>query len=85
MAITSGQLTVSTTRQILDGTSNSPYKLVIHNSGSNAIYIGNEEVTETNGLNIHANSTLMLDLPALTTIYAITSSGNHELSWLRIS
>jgi len=82
--ITTGQMQVTTTRAILDGTSVNPYRLVVHNSGSNAIYLGNGQVTATNGFNVHANSTLILELPALTTLYAITSSGTHELTWMRI-
>jgi hypothetical protein len=84
MAITTGQMQVTTTRAILDGTSYNPYKLVLHNSGTNAVYIGNENVDETNGFNVHTNSTLTLELPPLTTLYAITASGTHELSWMRI-
>ena len=82
--ITSGQIAVTTTRQVLDGTSFNPYRLILHNSGSNAVYLGNEGVTEDNGFNLHANSTLTLELPPLTTLYAITSSGTHEVTWLRI-
>jgi len=82
--ITTGQIQVTTTRAILDGTSVNPYRLIVHNSGSNAVYLGNQEVTETNGFNVHASSTLTLELPPLTTLYAITASGTHELSWMRI-
>jgi hypothetical protein len=82
--ITTGQMQVTTTRAILDGTSVNPYRLVVHNSGSNAIYLGNGQVTATNGFNVHSNSTLTLELPALTTLYAITGSGTHQLTWMRI-
>ena len=82
--ITSGQIAVTTTRQVLDGTSFNPYRLILHNSGSNAVYLGNEGVTEDNGFNLHANSTLTLELPPLTKLHAISGSGTHEVSWLRI-
>ena len=82
--IASGQIAVTTTRQVLDGTSFNPYRLILHNSGSNAVYLGNEGVTEDNGFNLHANSTLTLELPPLTTLYAISGSGTHEVTWLRI-
>ena len=82
--ITTGQMSVTTTRQVLDGTSFNPYRLILHNSGSNAVYIGNATVTKDNGFNLHANSTLILELPPLTTLYAISGSGTHELSWIRI-
>jgi len=82
--IKTGQMVVTTTRQVLDGTSNQPYKLVIHNKGTNAVFLGNETVTEDDGFNLETNYTLTLELPPLTTIYAVTSSGNHEISWIRI-
>jgi hypothetical protein len=82
--ITTGQISVTTTRQVLDGTSFNPYRLILHNSGSNAVYLGNENVTKDNGFNLHANNTLTLELPPLTTLYAVTSSGTHEVTWLRI-
>jgi hypothetical protein len=84
MAITTGQLSATTTRQQLDGTSQNPYKLILHNSGTNSVYLGDETVTKDNGFNLHTNSTLVLELPPLTAIYAVTSSGTHEISWMRI-
>jgi len=82
--IKTGQMVVTTTRQVLDGTSNQPYKLIIHNKGTSAVFLGNETVTEDDGFNLESNYTLTLELPPLTTIYAVTSSGNHEISWIRI-
>jgi len=84
MPISTGQTTVGTTRIQIDGTSVSNFKIVLHNSGSNAIYLGNETVTEDNGFNLHANSTVILELPPLTNLFAISGSGNHEISWMRI-
>ena len=83
--ITTGQMAVTTSRQLLDGTSNAPYKLVLHNSGTNSVYLGNEAVTADNGFNLHTNSTIIFELPPLTTLYAIASSGTHEVSWMRIN
>jgi len=83
--ITTGQVTVTTSRVQIDGTSENPFRIVLHNSGTNAIYLGNETVTENDGLNLHTNSTLVLELPPLTALYAVTSSGSHKLSWMRIT
>jgi hypothetical protein len=83
--ITTGQMQVSTTRQQLDGTSENPFKLVLHNSGTNAVYLGDENVTSANGFNLHTNSTITLELSPLTALYAIASSGTHEVSWMRIT
>jgi len=84
MAINTGQISVTTTRVQIDGTRTSPYQLVLHNSGTNAIYLGNETVTANDGFNLHTNSTLILNLPPLSALFAIASSGNHELSWMRV-
>lgn len=83
--ITTGQVTVTTSRVQIDGTSENPFRIVLHNSGTNAICLGNETVTENDGLNLHTNSTLVLELPPLTALYAVTSSGSHKLSWMRIT
>jgi hypothetical protein len=84
MNISTGQLSVTTTRQQLDGTSENPYKLILHNGGTNSVYLGNETVTKDDGFNLHTNSTLILELPPLTALYAVASSGTHEVSWMRI-
>jgi hypothetical protein len=84
MNISTGQLSVTTTRQQLDGTSENPYKLILHNAGTNSVYFGNETVTKDDGFNLHTNSTLILELPPLTALYAVASSGTHEVSWMRI-
>ena len=84
MAINTGQATITTTRVQIDGTYTSPYQLILHNSGTNAIYLGNSSVTKDDGFNLHANSTLILNLPPLSALFAIASSGSHELSWMRV-
>jgi hypothetical protein len=83
--ITTGQATVTTSRVQIDGTSENPFRVVLHNSGTNAIYLGNETVTANDGFNLHTNTTIVLELPPLTALYAIAASGSHELSWMRIS
>ena len=85
MPIDTGQITVGTTRVQIDGSSVSEFKIILHNSGSNTIYLGNESVTEDNGFNLHANSTLTLELPPLTRLYAVSGSGNHKMTWMRIT
>jgi len=84
MAINTGQATITTTRVQIDGTYTSPYQLILHNSGTNNIYLGNSSVTKDDGFNLHANSTLILNLPPLSALFAIASSGSHELSWMRV-
>lgn len=84
--ITTGQITVSQTPQQIDGTSENPYKLVLHNaSASDSIYIGNADVTETTGFDLHSKSTLTLELPPLSALYVICSNGSPVINWMRIS
>ena len=85
MSILTGQLSVTTTRVQLDGVSQNPFKLVIHNSGTNAVYLGDSAVTKDNVFNLHSNSTITLDLPPLTALFAVAASGTHEVSWMRIA
>ena len=82
--ITTGQINVTTTRVQIDGISQNPFKLILHNSGTNSVYLGDETVTQNDGFNLHTNTTLVLELPPLTSIYAVASSGTHEVSWMRI-
>lgn len=84
--LTTGQIATSPTPQQIDGTSENPYKLILHNaSASDSIYIGNEDVTDTTGFDLHAKSTLILDLPPLSSIFVIGPAGNPVISWMRIS
>jgi hypothetical protein len=85
MSITTGQMSVTTTRVQLEGTSENPFRMVLHNSGTNSVFLGDSEVTKDNGLNLHTNSTLTLELPPLTALFAVAASGTHEVSYMRIA
>ena len=83
--IITGQMTITTSRSKVDGTSASPCTLVIHNSGSNKVVIGDESVTANSGFELHANTTIQIPLPAGEPLYAIAATGSHDISWIRIS
>lgn len=86
MAIITGQLEVSTTRVQLDGSSVNPFKIIVHNSSaSDNIYIGNENVTASTGLELHSHAYVTFELPAGERLFAISSSGTHSLTWMQIS
>ena len=86
MAVTSGTLTVTTTRGVVDGTSPNPYTLIIHNeSASNNIRLGGADVTSANGLELHSHSSVTLQMFAGDSIYAVTTSGSHDISWLKLT
>ena len=84
MAITSGQQTIGTTRQLVDGISPNPSRLHIHNmDNTNSIYLGNEDVTTANGLQLVKLDSIELTMNPGESLYAISSSGSHSISWLR--
>jgi hypothetical protein len=84
MAITSGQQTIGTTRQLVDGISPNPSRLHIHNmDNTNSIYLGNEGVTTANGLQLVKLDSIELVMNPGESLYAVSSSGTHTISWLR--
>ena len=85
MAITSGQLTVTTTRAAIDSSSADRFTLHIHNgSATNNIFLGGNDVTAANGLELHSNETKVFEMMPGDTLYAVSSTGSHNLSWLKI-
>jgi hypothetical protein len=84
MAITSGQQTIGTTRQLVDGISPNPSRLHIHNmDNTNNIYLGNEGVTTANGLQLVKLDSIELVMNPGESLYAVSSAGTHTISWLR--
>jgi hypothetical protein len=84
MAITSGQQTIGTTRQLVDGISPNPSRLHIHNmDNTNSIYLGNEGVTSANGLQLVKLDSIELVMNPGESLYAVSSAGTHTISWLR--
>ena len=84
--ISTGQVVCTTSPQQIDGTSENPFKLVLHNaSASDSIYIGNSDVTDTTGFDLHSKSTLTLDLPPLASLFVISTNGSPTIHWMRIS
>lgn len=84
MAITSGQIVAGTTRQQIDGTSTNPFRLHIHNNeASTTLYVGNESVTTANGLRLESKDSLEIQMNPGESIYIVSTSENHDVSWLR--
>lgn len=84
MAISTGQITVGTTRVQIDGTSTSSFRLIIQNmDNTDAIFIGGPDVTITNGLELLKLETLTLDMFPSQELYAVSAKAGHKLSFLR--
>jgi hypothetical protein len=87
MAVTSGQMTIGQTAQQIDGTSNQPFSIHLNNNSSSLVlYVGGSSaVTSTTGLKLAANDSMDINLMPGDNLWVISSSNNHDISWLRIS
>ena len=84
MAITSGQQTIGTSPQLVDGISPNPSRLHIHNmDNTKLLFIGNGSVTIANGLALEKQDSVELTLNAGESLYAVSETGSHLISWLR--
>ena len=84
--LVTGQIVCSATPQQIDGTSENPYKLILHNASAlDSIYIGDADVTASTGFDLHSKSTLTLDLPPLSSIFVVCTNGSPTINWMRIS
>lgn len=84
MAITSGQITVTTSRVQVDGCSHNSSRLHIHNNdNTNTLYLGGSSVTTSTGLQLLKLDSIELQINPGESLYAISSSGSHLISWLR--
>ena len=82
--ITTGQITVGTTRVQIDTSSNSDFRLHIHNmDATDAIYIGNENVTTANGFSLFKQDSIEMQCYANERVFAISSKGSHPISFLK--
>lgn len=84
MAITSGQITVGTSAVQVDGSSANPSRLHVHNNdNTNSIFLGGSSVTTSTGLQLLKLDSIELELNAGESLYAVSASGSHTISWLR--
>lgn len=84
MALTTGHTTVGTVATLVDGTSNSDFRLAIHNADNTAkVFVGGPSVTTANGLGIEKLTTMQFDLYALDQLYAVSDKADHIIHWLK--
>jgi hypothetical protein len=85
MAISSGAVTVTTTKGVVDSSSANPFTLIIHNeSASNNIRLGGPDLTASNGIELHSHSYITFPMSAGDQLFAISTSGSHDISWIKI-
>ena len=84
MAVSSGQVLVGTVPMQIDGMSTNPIKLHIHNmDNTRAVFIGNGNVSITNGLALEKLDSIEIILNPGESLYAISEIGTHQISFLR--
>jgi nitrous oxidase accessory protein NosD len=82
--ITTGQVTVGTTRVQIDTSSVSDFRLHIHNmDATDTLYIGNESVTTVNGFTLFKQDSVEMQCYAGERVFAISSKGSHPISFLK--
>jgi hypothetical protein len=84
LAITTGHTTIGLTASLVDGTSNSDFRLTIHNADNTAkVYIGGPNVTINNGLGIEKLTTMQFDMYASQELYAVSGKTGHIIHWMK--
>jgi hypothetical protein len=84
MAITQGQVTVTTTAVALATAGVDGSMLTVHNgSATQNLFLGNSAVTGNDGLELHSHTTLQIQMLPGDTLYAISSTGSHLVSWMK--
>lgn len=85
MAITTGTQVIGNTRSQVDGNSVNWTMITIRNNDTTkTLFLGNSTVTVANGLPVDKLSTQTLEIPPGESLYMVSDSGDHSVSWLRI-
>ncbi len=84
MPITTGHTTIGLTASLVDGTSNSDFRLSIHNADNTAkVYLGGPGVTINNGLGLEKLTTMQFDMYASQELYAVSDKTGHIIHWMK--
>jgi len=79
----SGQMSVGTAPSRVDGISNNPVVLHIHNNdNSDNLYIGNENVTTTTGMILTKLNSIEMTMHQGNTVWLVSNKNNHVASWI---
>ena len=83
MAVFSGRVTVGTTRVQIPVASNMPFRVELKNDdNTDAVFIGNGEVTTTNGLRMAKEGQLSFEMTPGDQLFAVSSKNGHTISFL---
>jgi len=84
MPITTGHTTIGLTASLVDGTSNSDFRLSIHNADNTAkVYLGGPGVTINNGLGLEKLTTMQFNMYASQELYAVSDKTGHIIHWMK--
>jgi hypothetical protein len=84
VAITSGNITVGTVASLIDGTSVSNFRLLVHNNdNTDAVYLGGSNVTTATGLKLDKGIILQLEMNPLDSVYAVSGKTGHIISYMK--
>lgn len=73
------------TRAQIDGNSVNWVTITIRNNDTTkTLFLGNSTVTVANGLPVDKLSTQTFEVPPGESLYMVSESGDHSVSWLRI-
>jgi hypothetical protein len=54
-------------------------------SATDNLFIGDEAVTASTGIELHSHAYLTFELSAGDNLFVISSGGTHSLSWMKIT
>lgn len=84
--ISSGSDSIGTAATVIDGSSNSSFRLVVHNNdNTDAIYLGGSTVSTATGYQLKKLESIDLLLSAGSELYAVSGKTGHSISWLKIT
>lgn len=82
--ISNGQVSIGTVATPIDGVWTNPSLITIHNNdNSTGIYIGDENVTSSNGLLLLKEDSYQFQLQPLEQLYCVSTKLGHTISWMR--
>jgi hypothetical protein len=82
--ISNGQVSIGTVATAIDGVWTNPSRITIHNNdNSTNIYLGNDNVTSSNGLLLLKEQSYQFDLQPLEQIWVVSTKEGHTISWMR--